>query len=99
MLGCYRPQFRVIPSFVRLRTPLVLDVSQVSATLVFALSVVSNARGDTKDSKFDDVMTNIYLVLGYLAIGSAGLWGFFRTHNVPLTPPEVRAAGSIRSGS
>lgn len=64
-------------------------ISQVSATLIFFLSVVSNARRGVGASEFDEVSTSVYSVAAYLAIGSLGLWGFFRAHGVPLSPAEV----------
>lgn len=65
-------------------------VSQVSATLIFFLSVVSNARREAGPSEFDEVSASVYSVAAYLCIGSLGLWAFFRAHGVPLSPAEVR---------
>ncbi|CAM9958310.1 unnamed protein product [Scytosiphon promiscuus] len=39
--------------------------------------------------EFDEVSTSTYSVLAYLAIGCAGLWAFFRMHNVPLSVAEA----------
>lgn len=66
---------------------------QVSATLIFLISVAANARrGMTSDAsagEFSEVSTSAYCVLAYLAVGSAGLWAFFRAHDVPLSSSEV----------
>lgn len=66
---------------------------QVSATLVFLISVAANARremmNDATDGEFNEVITSMYFVLAYLAVGPAGLWSFFRVHNVPLSSAEV----------
>lgn len=61
----------------------------VSATLIFFLSVVTNARRGASAGEYDEVSTSAYCVLFYLAIGSAGLWSFFRAHEVPLSAAEA----------
>ncbi|CAM9767985.1 unnamed protein product [Ectocarpus sp. 6 AP-2014] len=65
----------------------------VPATLIFLLSVAVNARramtDDASLGEFDDVSTSAYSVLAYLAIGTGGLWAFFRTHGVPLSFAEA----------
>lgn len=67
---------------------------QVSATLIFLISVAANARRGMMNAasagEFTEVSTSAYSVLAYLAVGSAGLWAFFRVHNVPLSSAEVR---------
>lgn len=63
---------------------------QVSATLIFALSVVGDMRQGIGSTEFDEVSSNLYAVLAYLAIGCGGLWAFFRAHDVPLSVAEVR---------
>lgn len=62
---------------------------KVSATMVFVLSVVFDLRSGPMSSQLDEVWRSIYFVLEYLIIGSLGLWMFFRSQNVRLTPPEV----------
>eukprot|EP00904_Undaria_pinnatifida_P001307 jgi/Undpi1/11177/HiC_scaffold_30.g13475.m1 len=67
----------------------------VSATLIFFLSVVTNARRGatattaTTAEEYDEVSTSAYCVLFYLATGSVGLWAFFRAHGVPLSAAEA----------
>ena len=78
-------------------TPLDLFRAQVSATLIFLISVAANARremmNDASAGDFAEVSTSAYSVVAYLAVGSAGLWAFFRAHSAPLTSAEVILSG------
>lgn len=78
-------------------TPFDLFRAQVSATLIFLISVAANARremmNDASAGDFAEVSTSAYSVVAYLAVGSAGLWAFFRAHSAPLTSAEVMLSG------